>query len=678
MKKYYRTILLGIFLVVLVLISLKISGKIFPVGSDSIWFHSGLLMVILGMYWIEHYFTKPQDVFSNGLIGFIAISILKDPPLPFYWNLLRYYSLALSVLSLIIILLGTPANQQNDTSKFKKFIYDVVTRFGSSQVLFSAIFILSLISFFEGKILEIQWMLIFWAVVVSFKYLDIEGIFEHLFNNRQKSKPIGVMTKIIDPNIVRFTLNESESCEKGELVAFTDNGTINSTSPIGVVTGYRKSPSIVEVESIILDSSFSEGKIDKRVVVVKAEKNNELVINRRNQNNLLSNLTNLIGFIAKGSDVSRIYFEVVKKLPVQVGHLVSIPTTSEINIHYQVINARLMKEDSIQSNERMYAICEAEQIGVWDDKEKGFDTFNWIAKENAPIFYAPKKNNIPMDDSKNLSLGFVPNSDFPINVNLNDLILHHSAILGVTGCGKTYLAYQVIEQCIKEKIKVICIDITGDYKRYLKDAVLLSDLLPVTINKFLDSPDYFCAIIEPPETPHPIQSTRNITDIVLKWCKDKRSDDEIAVPKAKVLLVYEEAHILVPEFMFNPDKTLQDRVNDTARIVLQARKYGLGFMVVTQRTANVTKSILNQCNTIFAFQAFDKTSYEFLQNYMGEHWVDTIPNLVKHQAVLVGKASLSKRPIIAELHEIKRDLGNGKLEKFPPQPKLPTMDEIPF
>ena len=164
----------------------------------------------------------------------------------------------------------------------------------------------------------------------------------------------------------------------------------------------------------------------------------------------------------------------------------------------------------------------------------------------------------------------------------------------------------------------------------------------------------------------------------MKWCKDKRNDNEIAVPKAKVLLVYEEAHILVPEYMFNPEKTLQDRVKDTARIVLQARKYGLGFMVVTQRTANVTKSILNQCNTIFAFQAFDKTSYEFLQNYMGEHWVNAIPNLVKHQAILVGKASLSKRPIIAELYEIKRDLGDGKLLKFPPQPKLPTMDEIPF
>lgn len=208
--------------------------------------------------------------------------------------------------------------------------------------------------------------------------------------------------------------------------------------------------------------------------------------------------------------------------------------------------------------------------------------------------------------------------------------------------------------------------------------MLLLDFTPTNLNKFLESPDYFCAIIEPPENPHPIANTKSITENLLKWCKSKRTEDEIAVPKAKVLLVYEEAHMLVPEFNFNPDKTLQTIVNDTARIVLQARKYGLGFMVVTQRTANVTKSILNQCNTVFSFQAFDKTSFEFLQNYMGENWINAIPNLLKQQAILIGKASLSKRPIIVDLHKTDRKLGNGKLIAFPPQPKLPSMTEPPF
>jgi DNA helicase HerA-like ATPase len=49
----------------------------------------------------------------------------------------------------------------------------------------------------------------------------------------------------------------------------------------------------------------------------------------------------------------------------------------------------------------------------------------------------------------------------------------------------------------------------------------------------------------------------------------------------------------------------------TARAILQGRKYGLGCLLVTQRTANVTKTILNQCNTTFAMRMFDDTGKDF-------------------------------------------------------------------
>ncbi len=50
-----------------------------------------------------------------------------------------------------------------------------------------------------------------------------------------------------------------------------------------------------------------------------------------------------------------------------------------------------------------------------------------------------------------------------------------------------------------------------------------------------------------------------------------------------------------------------------AKVILQGRKYGLGSFVVTQRTANISKSILNQCNTIFALRVFDDTGKQFLE-----------------------------------------------------------------
>jgi hypothetical protein len=47
-----------------------------------------------------------------------------------------------------------------------------------------------------------------------------------------------------------------------------------------------------------------------------------------------------------------------------------------------------------------------------------------------------------------------------------------------------------------------------------------------------------------------------------------------------------------------------------------------GWLLVTQRTANVTKTILNQCNSIFAMRTFDETGKEVLSNYIGRPYAD--------------------------------------------------------
>ena len=148
------------------------------------------------------------------------------------------------------------------------------------------------------------------------------------------------------------------------------------------------------------------------------------------------------------------------------------------------------------------------------------------------------------------------------------------------------------------------------------------------------------------------------------WCEVNRKPQEIKEPIPKVLLVLEEAHTLVPEWNSNPEKDLQNIVNKTSRITLQARKYGLGFMVITQRTANVTKSILNQCNTIFAFQAYDETGFEFMKNYMGTHYIKVLPNLKKRHGIIVGKASVSDRPVITKFHDQDRETSGEKIPEM--------------
>lgn len=67
-------------------------------GDGAIWFHAGLPMLIVGMYWIEHFFTRPADVVINALVVFVSVSTLNDPPHPSWWDALRNVALGLAVV----------------------------------------------------------------------------------------------------------------------------------------------------------------------------------------------------------------------------------------------------------------------------------------------------------------------------------------------------------------------------------------------------------------------------------------------------------------------------------------------------------------------------------------------------------------------------------------------------
>jgi hypothetical protein len=134
--------------------------------------------------------------------------------------------------------------------------------------------------------------------------------------------------------------------------------------------------------------------------------------------------------------------------------------------------------------------------------------------------------------------------------------------------------------------------------------------------------------------------------------------------------VLEEAHSLIPEWNQVAMEGDKQQVNRTARVLLQGRKFGLGALIISQRTANVTKTMLNQCNTVFAMQSFDQTGLDFLRNYMGEEYAQTISTLPTRHCILVGKASSSTRPIMVHVTDLAghwgTGLGGGGVSPAPP------------
>lgn len=117
----------------------------------------------------------------------------------------------------------------------------------------------------------------------------------------------------------------------------------------------------------------------------------------------------------------------------------------------------------------------------------------------------------------------------------------------------------------------------------------------------------------------------------------------------KLLIVLEEAHTVVPESAGSGfDFPTQWIVSRIGQIALQGRKYGIGLMVISQRTALVSKTILSQCNAFFVFSLVDRTSLAFLESVFSEQQTRLIPNLKRFHALIGGKSLSTDRPVVID------------------------------
>ncbi|MHA1289921.1 MAG: ATP-binding protein [Candidatus Thorarchaeota archaeon] len=400
-------------------------------------------------------------------------------------------------------------------------------------------------------------------------------------------------------------------------------------------------------------------------------------------------MDNLVGIVIEGSNIGSIKFEYASRVRINEGSILEVHFRG-VYVLYQVVQASTQNELLESKNEAGIVIGEAVQLGVWDPGTRRFERFGWVPDSSTPIFLAdPPEGPAPAEGE--LAIGQLPGTTLPVIMNLEEAVTHHIAILGVTGCGKSVLARKLVQDISATGTKVLCVDFTGEYSSKLRNAGIVGILeeaergaLFTAVNRLSDELDKWpnqrskpvvdrsestlregfkkaietfmasensLAIFELPD----VANTTAILEYT-KWFF--RSLFDIARSHeglgGRLCVVIEEAHTVIPEWNFIgvDDKRAQAVVNAISQIALQGRKYGVGFIVVAQRTANVSKTVLTQCNSVIAFQQFDKTSSEFLSNYLGSDMVDALPNLVRRQAIAVGRGFKSGVPLIFEVPEM--------------------------
>jgi hypothetical protein len=687
MTRTQRILLFLVSAGLLLLVFKLTTGHPLPTSGQSIVLFSALLMMSFVASFIEEFFTVPSDVLSSNISILLLIAPLHSQLSRFgvwYWRFFFYNLLLLFCSLSALLLLNADKPPECSQNRISKHLKRVATFFGNGRFLYCALFLLTLLFYVDSQSWEFYALSCYAALVIL---VDPKRfILATLKSPRARNLAVGEIIGVHSRNtfLAKLYARPITSIQRFDLVQFRHQ--MDETRQVcrGIVVDdyilnqqrWIKILATGEIQSALESDPIGDPGQQNTVYKFSPAARPEL-------------LGRFVGVVIERSDIEKIRFEFAGCAPVNEGNLVELQIGDK-KVLYQVVQGITEIEALEGKDETGLRVGEALQLGIWDPRTFSFEKFGWVPEINTPIFLSADIDvpDLSPDDAR---IGTIPGTNYPVLLSLKDAVTHHTAILGVTGSGKSVFCRDLIRRIAANGTKIICVDFTNEYRGKFSDlepesivpeqtrqeindalekltseleefankqnklliktqSTLLLDKFSKCVGEFLvsDSP---MALFELPD----ISNTTGILEYT-KWFfrgvfRIAREEKNFG---KQVCVVIEEAHTVIPEWNFigAEDKKATSVVNSISQIALQGRKYNVGFLVVAQRTANVSKTVLTQCNSIIAFQQFDKTSTDFLTNYMGSEMAAALPSLRFRQAVSVGKAFRSRVPTIFEVPEI--------------------------
>jgi hypothetical protein len=691
-------------------------------------FVASALMLIMGAYITEPYYTKPVDVIAKSFaILLILFGVSNVTDFLFYEPFL-YFIFSLLGLSIILVFV----QQLGKYEKISHIIYKTITYVGKPEIIFSMLYLLTLFSFYmksstnEFLLLFGLWLvLIFKRPVEEFSRLLIK-LYGIIGNQTSQIIAVGQAIGCENPYLYTVELdykkNQGQILSKGDLVVIA---TQNDMQVIGVVINKKHLLNnhwfsiylLVNEnnEPLTVNSRFIDNKsifyTPNQTFILDANTLESEYKEEIENNFLYKNSSNIVGYVSKDSNINKIKFHLIldeqneEHQSIGEGSILTSSIFGQETL-YQIIDGITTEENLEHRDKYGFTTVIAKKIGNYDKTKKELNTVKWLPSIYSPIFIQKDTDEVVHDYSK--FIGTLPNTNYEIEIKEpNSLVTHNTAILGILGIGKSRLTFELIQKVINDTdTKIICIDITNQYLKeivsYIDKSLVINDLSILTkkalkhkssnsgasnqpnqwgnenfyqkkVKKRLQAFDRSKGkvLILNPDW-HKVNKARSTFNIV--YADDLTIAEKTRIiaeqvfmyamsqgetDKARFLLVFEEAHSLIPEWNSTANPGDQSASNGTAKVILQGRKYGLGSFVVTQRTANISKSILNQCNTIFALRVFDDTGKQFLENYIGSDYANVLPTLEERHCIAVGKAMRLKQPIILKLNNMENIIITG-------------------
>lgn len=681
----YRVIFTAISILVLVIVG-WFAVKDFTELFTQFWFVSGFLLLILLSMVDQPFFSKDSNVLVNGITGLSALFVIFQQESGFFIFIFFLYMTYLIISSSILMYIRNRALREE--GYIIQFFSRLNRIIGKPNVIFSMFFIWGLLLNFDLNTFEFNMLFTLWIGFMIFSSRATYDLLLNLFDKKKTDLAGGVGRVFGVQSQNSFLVKVDPKVKRLDLFTFVE---FKNSVDNGIYRGIIRDVMLLDREQWVkvLSNKEIQRVFEGREFPETYQEDVLYLVEDVPKNNYMERF---IGVVTEGSEINKIKFLYNSDLNLVEGNLLET-TIGEQTLVYQLINAITEIEQLENKNQSGYIVGEAIQLGVWDHKKYEFNKYGWVPSVNNPL-YLSKGVERPALVEGELLVGEVPDTGYPVIIDKAKAITHHLAITGVTGSGKSVFARNLIREFIKdENIKVICIDFTEEYREKFKDLEpaeiisdkceydiresvwkimeeeskypnqrdqdflqrhknLVFDKLRNSIEAFLDCSENNLSIIELPDfsnTSETMYFTMAFVSTLFWVARDRKNSGK------KISLVLEEAHTIVPEWNFlgQKDRYSEALINTVAQVALQGRKFNVGLLVIAQRTANVSKTILTQCNSMISFKQFDDTSVNFLSNYYGDDMAQSLSNLVSRQAIAVGVAFKSSIPMIFEVPKIK-------------------------
>ena len=641
MKLRNRLIFLVLFLIALLVIGRGISGD-FKFITDDFWFAAGLLLLVLISLIDQPFFSTDGNIFMNGTSAFSLI-LVQNSSRDFWWYFFLGWCIWLMTTSFLIMAVNSLSQWKTHPSI--SILSKINREIGRPEAIFSAYFIWGAVRQFGLGSPKIEPLFAFWVLFMIANIpaiaRHIDSTFDKILDRKKSTSEIATLYRISDPRVMELTVNED-----------APRSIVGQSISIKTHDGKKIG------SGIAIDDRITTGNRIAKVALFEQTANWNYIANEPNKTVIEIQTPEEephdipISVVDVGSTISLLKFFVHPDIKLQRGEIVWCTISDGTKIYYQITLANVVENSAPDGNVTKSVLVTAGQLGIWDELNLRFSPYPWVAPAGTLIYQTTEQQPAHVIPVTNACIGTIPNSSFPIHVGLDDLVTHNMALIGVTGSGKSYLAFHLIESLIAANIKVLILDLTRQHFVYLTHLAPTQLTAANQVRPWITGASMLAIHQFATSTNYPL-TTKEFVKEVFDELSQTQLQAGVNIP-AKLCIVFEESHSLIPEWNQVVIDTDKGHVNTTARIILQGRKYGMGSIIITQRTANVTKTILNQCNTIIALRSFDQTGLDFLSNYMGSEYAQAISTLPLRDGIIVGKASSCLMPVIFRIP----DFGN--------------------